>query len=372
MWTVEDWYNEARAYAEQDAANIRTNADLGVQTLTHFGPDLTESEHVERLKRLHRERLDAVPDLSRYPELRGVRDLVEARWRGWCDGAGLNETQLAVRCTCRLYVDRCLLRLGLPGCSCVYFPRSDHGPIFASNLDSSPAEAFGPPVWRAGKHFMSGGVSAGIYMDELSPEIFPAPVHDLVEHHCTNTEEAVEIYTRYNYFWGGCNFVIVDRNHTLAMIEKSSCRIGVRYSPDGFGFVTAMTAEEPGMKAYLADRRAASVKARKLPPGNPDEAYWPKQDQRRELMNELLNEAREDPTLERMQRIMFFRSADRGNVCGDGDRYVPGGPEAEYTIRTAIWALREKRALWWAREGSIPVWENRKEDVVFSDVQPWE
>ena len=45
---------------------------------------------------------------------------------------------------------------------------------------------------------------------------------------------------------------------------KSACRIGVRRGPNGFGFITAMTAEEPGMQGDLAERHAASLEARYL------------------------------------------------------------------------------------------------------------
>ena len=125
------------------------------------------------------------------------------------------------------------------------------------------------------------------------------------------------------------------------------------------------------MNAYLADRRAASVTARKLPPGNADEAYWIKQDRRLDLMNQLLEEARKCPTVEAMQRILLFRSADRGSVCGNGEPCVPGGPPSEYTLRTAIWLLAEGRAFWWAREGDAPVWESPRRDVTFRDVPLW-
>lgn len=371
MWTVEDWYDEARASAELNAAVMRANAEMCLQMLVEADPEWTRDECILELKKWNQERLDAVPDLTRYPELRGVRELVEARWRGWRDGVQMNDAQWASYCGWFSYYQRFLRRPGRARCSCVYFPSSDRGPLFASNLDSSPSEAFGPPGWVAGEHFVTGSVSSGVYLDELSPEIFPAPVHDLVNHHCTTTDEGVAMFTRYNLFWGPCNFILVDRGHNVAMIEKSACRIGVRRSPDGFGFVTAMTAEETSMKAFLADRRAASISARNLPPGNIDEVYWAKQDKRRELMNELLDEARKAPTLNGLRSLVQFRSEDRGNVAGNGERYLPDGPESEYTLCTTIWVLSEGRVLWWAREGDTPSWENRKEDLCFENVPLW-
>jgi len=177
---------------------------------------------------------------------------------------------------------------------------------------------------------------------------------------------------RYNHFWGPGNMIVIDRDKNVAMIEKSACRIGVRRSPDGFGFITAMTAEEPGMRAYLADRRAASLEARGLPEECADTAYWRGADQRHELMSELLDEARQEPTLEKLRSIIQFRDEERGQVCYNGEILFPGGPPCEYTLRTTIWLLAEGRALWWAKEGDKPSFQNRKPDVEFSEVFLWD
>jgi hypothetical protein len=50
----------------------------------------------------------------------------------------------------------------------------------------------------------------------------------------------------------------------------------------------------------------------------------------------------------------------------------PGGPQLEYTLKTEIFLLREGRALWWAKEGERASFENRKEDVKFSEVWLWD
>ena len=255
-----------------------------------------------------------------------------------------------------------------------FFPTSDHGPLFAANLDSTPNEPFGAPDWPAtSEHLLIGGVSSGVYLDELSPEIFPAPVSLLVGRYCRTTDEAVEMMTRYNYFWGPCNQIVVDRAGEVALIEKSSCRMGVRRKSGVPAFITAMTAEDPDMHAYLADRRAASLEYRGLPDPCGDTRYWDIQDTRRAVMNRLIAEAAENPTLDGLRAMMQYRGED-GMVCDNGDVPFPGDPPIEYTLRTHIVCLAEARALWWARdkERDIPSWENRQEDVHFEDVLLWE
>lgn len=375
MWTIDGWYREAHASAEANPDLTRKMAELWLNTYAQHMPGVSREEIVRRLQKSNRERLAAVPNLKLYPELRGMQNLVEASWCGARDGAKLDDAQWAAHCDGGVYYHRYVAtgKAGPIHCSYIFFPKSDHGPILANNLDSSPAEPFGPPHWPAiSEHLVIGTVSSGVFLDEESPEIFSAPVFKLLARYCRTTDEAVELLKRYNYFWGPCNAIVIDRNKNVAMIEKSACRIGVRHSIDGFGYITAMTAQEPAMRTFLQDRRTASIIARKLPKENEDATYWKAQDRRGQLMNELLDEARKNPTVETLRKFIQFRSPERGNVCGNGEIIFPGGRPTEYTLRTSLWLLAEGKAMWWARDGNKPSFENRKPDVEFKDVWRWE
>jgi len=375
MWTIEHWYRESKEFAARNAAMVRQGAELILQATMDHLPGVSRDEVVRRLHNLNRQRLAAVPSLTQYPELRGMGELVQADWRGVRDGAGLDDALWAAHCDQHYYSHRYIStgQAVPPGCSYVYFPTSDRGPMLAHNIDCGPIDFVPEPGWPAiSEHLILGGVSSGVFLDEQSPEMFPAPVYKLVGRYCRNTDEAVEMLTRYNYFWGPGNVIVIDRNHDVAMIEKSACRIGVRRSPDGFGFITAMTAQEPSMKAFLQGRRTASILARKLPKENADAAYWKAQDRRHELMSELLDEARKNPTAECLRRFIQFRSPERGNVCANGEPVFPGGPPTEHTVRTDLWFLREGRAQWWAMEGKKPSFENRKPDMTFKDMWLWD
>ncbi len=374
MWTVEYWYQDALGKAKDNIEQVRKTAEYRLSLYQNSMPGKNRGEIGRILASFNRQRLEAMPDLTRYPELRGMRELVEAGWRGTREGAGLSDEQWAVTCDSGYYGHRYISSGRKPptGCSYVYFPRSDQGPLLANNLDASPKEPFGPPGWPLlNEHLILGGVSSGIFQDEESPEIFPAPVYLLVGRYCRNTSEAVEMLKRYNYFWGPANLLVADRSHNVAMIEKSACRIGVRLSPDGFGFITAMTAEDPAMNAYLLERRANSLTSRNLSQDCDDAAYWRGADQRRMLMNELLDEARSDPSVDKLRHIIQFRDPQRGLVCYNGE-LLPGGTPVEHTIRTTIWLLAERKAMWWAWENDKPSFTNRRDDVVFRDVLPWD
>ncbi len=375
MWTIREWYEKARLDAQQHAAYLRGMADHTLNAYAQHAPHLPRQRLLDLLEANNRERLDAVPDLTRYPELRGMRDLIDARWRGQRDGAGLSPEQFIAWCDSLSFYRRRVddFATGTIGCTRVFFPDSDVGPILGSNLDTDRNQPFEPPAWLPlNEHLVYSGVSCGIWCDEKSPERFPAPVTELLARYCRTTREAVDMLRRYNHFWGPCNLLIVDRAKEVAMIEKSACRMGVRYSTDGFGFVTAMTMEELAMHAWLDSRRKASLVARDLPDDCADTRYWAEADQRRALLNELLADARKQPTFENMCRIMQFRDPERGRVAYHGDILYPGAPPTEYTLTTVIWRLRQASAAWWAIEGDTPSWEHRREDVHFQDVFAWD
>lgn len=375
MWTPESWYREAREAAEAKADLFRSMADFTLENYMRELPDMTREQIGATLAESNRRRINAVPSLANYPELRGMRELVLARWRGTREGAGLDDVLGAVNADGQFYMHRHIFAgVGKAHCSVVFFPTSDHGPLVGVNLDSGPDEPFGEPEWpTVNEHLLLVGVSSGVYNDEDTPEIFPAPVFDIVARHCRDADGAVEMLTRYNHFWGPGNLLVADRDDNTAMIEKTACRIGVRRSTDGFGFVTAMTAEHPEMNAYLADRRAASLVTRGLPDPCDDTRYWDLQDKRRAIINRLLDESRREPTLERMRALMQYRGAD-GFVCDNGEALRPGGPPIEFTIRTTIVCLCEGRALWWARDKEIgtPSWENPMPEVKYDDVLRWD
>jgi len=375
MWTPQQWYEEASAEAAADAGYIREIAELYLRIYAEQRPGSSRGEIVAELARTNRERLEALPDLHTYPELRGMQDLIAAQWRGHRDGAGLDDDQHAAYCD-GLYCYQRAARNpapGMPGCTTVFFPDSDLGPLLAKNTDTRLDQPMKMPVWSEGvlnEHLVCNGASCGIWCDETSPEVFPVPVLRLVARYCRSTAEAVELLTRYKLFWGPVNYCIADHSGDVAMIEKSSCRIGARRSEDGFGFVTAMTMEEPEMNAYLADRRATSLKARALPEECDDAAYWREADHRRRLLNELVAEAKAKPTFEGLRQIMHWRDG-RGRVCYRGEPLRPGGPGCEYTLRTAIWILREGRIAWWLGDADTEVSDSRQPDAHVDEAVRW-
>lgn len=376
MWTIESWYRAARDNAARQPEQVKNHARHRIPVYTQNLPGMSEAELTRLLQKSWRDRLDAVPSLTKYPELRGIRELLMAQRRGIQEGAKLNDLEAAVDADGFFYYHREICGGKVKptaNCSVVYFPTSDHGPLMASNLDTSIDEPYLPPTWPTiNEHFVSGGVSSGVFLDERSPEIFPAPVWAIAGRYCRNTSEAVEVFTRYNHFWGPCNMLVADRNHDVAMFEKTACRVAVRRGRDGFGYVTAMTQEDPAMWEFVNGRRIASLADRGLPNPCNDTRYWAAQDNRRGIMNRLMDEARKNPTVDKLRSIMQYREKD-GLVAGNGDVLFPGDSPIEHTIKTQIHCLAEGRSIWWTRdnERNIPSWQNQREDIKQKDVFLW-
>ncbi|MCC7193348.1 MAG: hypothetical protein IT444_11255 [Phycisphaeraceae bacterium] len=377
LWTIQSWYEAAFRETVPIAAVVREHADQYLQSIQDE-LQVPREEAVRLLRNFNRARLAARPSLTKYPELRGVRELVEARWRGQRDGAQLDEARWESYCGGWLFLVREVaagrgLTWGRNECSMVFFPTSDAGPICAKNWDVNADAVITPPYWPICNEFLIfDGVSCNLPCDEVSPELFPVPMEALVARYCRTAAEAVEMLERYNDFWGPGNRMVIDRDLRVAEIEKTTRKMKVRWKPDGFGFVTGMAVEDPELQAHAKTCRENSRLMRGLPPVCADTAYWAAQDPRRELMRQLLDEAKRAPTVEAMRDLLQYRGP-RGKVAGDGDILLPGGPPAEHTVRTQIWLLREGRAKWWKRDHArnIPSWKNPQPDVVYENVWTW-
>lgn len=382
MWTIQGWYDEARKAAEADPAWYINMAKLHVKTYRQHLPDWSDEKILEAIEACNQERLDALPSTTKYPELRGMRDLIDAQWRGVTDGAKLDRMLSAMdRCKTffiHRYIHGNRLERFAARCTCIYFPTSEAGAIMGNNLDADPDEPFNAPTSIAGEHLVRGGVSSGVPMDEESPEIFPVPVHQLIERYCKTAAEAVEMFERYGDFWGPGNMIVADRDHNVAMIEKTAQRMSVRWSKDGFGFVTAMVQVDPELKKFVQQKRLDWLKSRGMDPDNCDDTvYWAAQDRRQKLMEELLEEARAKPTVEALRKMLQFRDDKRGwsAVCGEPIRPgVKGTGCYEHTLRTQVWLLAQGKAKWWAYDHKTgkPVWENPQPDVTFENDWKWQ
>jgi hypothetical protein len=306
----------------------------------------------------YRRRLDALPSTARYPELAGMRECVCAYNSGVAQGMGVALEDVMIRANFITMVTRALRvgdakndppRAKTPGCTLVYFPESDRGPILANNQDGVSASAHKtPPGWivsnKAG--IILGTVSSGLFNDEQTPEEFPAPVFMMVSELCTTTAQAVDLLTRLTLFWGPMNLLIADSRGASAVIEKSTCRYGLRTSPDGFIGTTEMSAEEPTYKRFLWDKRISSLAPRGLDESSVDWAYWKVCEKRSARLMGLIDAARKQPTYAAAQRIIYDHTGEveQVHMCGMPCHRDQKPEECEWSLRTTLWTISEGKA----------------------------
>lgn len=312
-----------------------------------------ESQAITQTVANYQQRLDALPPLSVYPELRGMPECITAYNRGLAAEAHLSETDAIVLTNYRhmlheaqkLATAASTMPQAGTGCTVVFFPRSDRGPLVANNNDGTPAHIHRQePPWivanRAG--VITATVSSGIFGDEQSPEQFPVPVFLLVSEMCGSTDEAVDLFSRLNYFWGPCNLLVADRTGSATVIEKSSCRFALRHSDDGFACTTEMAAEDPDFSKYLWHTRRRSLLDRGLDETSPDWAYWQAAQKRSARLMKLVDAARSEPTFARMEQVIYDHIDSPEQVHMDGSKCHPAQHEGEWSLRTTIWAIDEQ------------------------------
>ena len=228
---------------------------------------LSREDLLARAVELHRRKMDAFPGTEGFPEIAGMDQYLDERPKGFAAAAGIDVREAYLQ----IYWKEMFFEYLSPrragqwrACSECFLPNTDRGPLLGSGRDDIMAwytdEPFGrswPPPLRAptplqsvtvppaaegegyrrhgnvneaGLCLETGGGALYEYEEKRELEYFPAPILDLVMRCCGTTIEAVEMLTRYNLHWGGCNLVVGDRSGNGALIEKSKYHYAVRMS----------------------------------------------------------------------------------------------------------------------------------------------
>lgn len=316
---------------------------------------LPEDEAVAHTLACYRQRLAALPTPAQHPELRGMGDCVRAYNRGMAQGAGISLQDVMLLANYRYMIHRRVLTPACAstqpepgaGCTLVYFPHSERGPLLANNNDGTIDHAHQQsPPWivcnQAG--LIAATVSSGVFEDEPSPEQFPVPVFLLAAELCGTAEEGVDLLTRLCGFWEACNTLVADRRGRAAVIEKSNRRWAVRWSEDGFAATTEMAAEDPTYAEYLWQTRRRSLAVRGLDESCADWAYWRAAAARSRRLLGLLDDARAEPSFAGLERIIYDHIDAPEQVHMDGSLCHPQQEHGEWSLRTTVWVLEEQQA----------------------------
>lgn len=335
---------------------------------------------VAEVRAYHRERLDAVPDLTRYPELRGYRDLLMEEQRGMID-AGADEDTIALAGTLHFWRDTRLLQQTGRGwhapvmpekCRVLYAPETDEGALHAKNVDD-PLTYWKPrppypkgAKWPYPHPLIFDGVGSGLHIDEIPPEIFPVEVRSLCMEHCTTVEAATEFMVRYNYFWSSQNLLIHDTRGNSMAFEKTRCRVATRKpNAKGVNFINGMGALDPGIRDHQRRMRAKHLEQAGQGPDSMEALYFKFCEAKWNNMAKYVEQVSDNPTLESVNWLMEQRDPS-GPMCLTGKKVHPDEKVSGCTLVMDIWFIDKKKLHRRQWRGNTPAYLDATEIVQFN------
>lgn len=318
-----------------------------------------------------RMRMAADLDLTRFPECRGLRELVEAERKGFAEVCA-DPFLMAFHYNNYWYCSRVLNvryvgRAPEPSrCTDFWFAETkEGGPIRGCNRDdirenytSFPIPDFSGPAQRFTAITQVGGVSAAVLCDEAPEDWFPVNLNWIDRRDLRTLPDYMRFLERYRDFWGPGNQLYVDPQMNFAAVEKANRRMGVRYST-GCCAITACAYLTPEMAAFKKERDAVSLTARGWTRDCPDVAYWEGCERRyRRLLKLVEEENRRGATLLGAARIALDHAVpfpDR--ICVAGEKGHPDEQLQNWTLQTFVSCELgpNRRMLCWQMDPTKPI-----------------
>ena len=367
------------AYNRGFAAGKAIKADLDKWMANTFKwmrgayPASAHLDYAAEMEKIDRERLERVPSLTKFPETKGLPDIVRAERRGFVDATGAGPREVAYQFSWFFYCSRRLNAhyVGVDqrpnNCTAVYIRNSkEGGPLRGRNLDDirrPGLENFVPPQGTAGgRKLRNDGVSSAVLCDDEPTEMYPVQVWDLLPPDCKRVKDIIPFLERYNEFWGPQNTLLVDEYQDVVAVEKSNCRMGVRWSDDGAAAVTACSYLIPEMKKFREERHRLSLKRRGWDETSSDWQYWLGCDARYHRLLKLTAEANaRGATLADMANIVTDHAVPfPERICLAGERGHPDEPDVNWTLTSQASVLEgpNRRSLFWRVEGNTACYNN--------------
>jgi hypothetical protein len=339
-------------------------------------PASRELDYKSELVKIEKERINAGIDLTKFPECRKWIDVVRAEHRGFLEACS-NEWMMAFHFNWYWFITRRLNTRYVrklaqkEKCTSVWFSHGDEGPMIGQNIDDikRPFLKFSPPEkGPSGEKFkkitLVGGASASVLCDEEPENIFPVDVFEIMPEDIKELPQFVDFLYRYREFFGPGNMIFVDTEMNSVVIEKSNCRMGVRWAKNGASAVTSCAYLTPEMNAFKKERDRISFELREFDPfDNPDYVFWDGCERRYKRLLKLVDElASGTPTLEGLIEIMLDHSVpfpDR--ICLAGEKGHRDEIETNWTLVSWSSVLfgPTRRTLWWRQEGDKPIYETK-------------
>lgn len=375
--TKDQAYAKGRADAEdvKNSEHWRLMAESSSKWAKQNYPGSADLDFRAEIIELEDQRLDADLDLTKFPECRGLRELVVAEHKGFLEACG-DAWMTAHHFNWYWFVSRRLNTRYVAAapppsqCTSVFIRDSEEGPLSGRNVDDlrRSFDTFEPPGPDEGPDgeplqgiTMLGAVSSAVLCDDEPEDIFPVEPLDLLPPDLTDLDEFVSFMERYKDFWGPHNSIWVNPDYDSVSLEKANCRMGVRRAINGASAVTACSYLTPEMNRFHKDRAKASIEARGLTADCADQVYWDGCEVRyHRLLQLVAEEVERGPTLDGVLRIMLDHDVpfpDR--ICLAGEEFHPDALDSNWTLTSNASVLTgpTRRTVWRRVEGDTPIYD---------------
>jgi len=220
-------------------------------------------------------RLEAVPDTTRFPETKGLIERALGEREGFVESSGLTAVHAAYQYSWWAYcwkhinahhVARYDLTSVQQQCTNVFFPEGKDGVTLSDNRDDLPFPWYSHiPSYKIGPiavntnnqvHWLQGGVSSAVLLDEEPENIFPYNPFESIPDECLDDVRVLAKFMEERAdFWGPGNQLWVDRNLNAVAVEKANVRVAFRYpTSSGAACITACSYLNPEMNAFKRSR----------------------------------------------------------------------------------------------------------------------
>lgn len=372
----------AVAKAEADQINRDRHQFLvgPVDRVLADSPNVDRDSLLQGLAAFHRERMQKIPSVTKYPESPPWVENTLAIERELRARANLNDLEIAVRrslgdyLTFRGYVNA--RRVNVEKCRVAYLPDTDQGQMHIKNVDDPdtfwveqpPIDLH--PAWvdPPQRDIVWDGVGSGMHIDDEPDEIFPLSPPRMYRHYADDVPSAVDFLTRYSSFWGGQNIVLHDPQKRSVAIEKCSYNHIEVFYPDrtGRSWCSGMATRDPNSLQGKYQRAQRERYLKMFDMGDcADIAFWNACDTAEKMLSTFLT--RQGPI--RVQEVLdLFTTPFPKGLCKTGAKFHPQQSMGEYTLITmaTTWTENERRQYCWSRGGKPALTYPSKPQIAIS------
>jgi hypothetical protein len=349
----------ARHEANRIAANREESLEAGLKRVLENSPWVDPQSLIGGLEEFHRERMSRVPSAATYPESKPWVEHILAVDREVKRLANLNDREMAIVRSLGNYLCFRGFVSARPvmaeKCRVAYLPESDVGQVHIKNVDD-PATHWklqsAPTSLPGNENIVDDGTGSGLHIDDEPDEIFPLHARQMMPHYADDVPGAIAFFTRYKYFWGGCNTVLQDRQKRSTAIEKCSVNFIEVFHPgaDGISHCSGMACRDPNSPQgrYQREKREQYLDRFDQSPDGPEQTFWNACDRAEQMLDRGLKNLGKPPKLEPLLKMFCTPWPD--GLSKDGVRFHPEASVVEYTLITHAMLIDQKKYIRWQRD----------------------